>query len=209
MELTETVAKYQNHNKWGWYRLQPGVWKRTLATSQKLRVLEIGAYDGVSANVMLDAIFTHPESEVHTIDPYLSDPTTPGVGAETRERFEENCRRGGHGNRILLYEGLSVEVLGWMIAGEGFWEGFDVVFIDGSHLARNVMTDATMSWHLLKPGGMLVFDDYQWGKNRPATDRPREAIDAFLAAYANELHVVWSGAQMLVQKRVGAGCPDG
>jgi hypothetical protein len=166
-------------------------------------VLEIGAYDGVSSNMMLDEIFTHPESEVHTVDPYISDPSTPGVGAHTRERFEENWRRGGHGDRIQLYEGLSVEVMGWMIAEEGFWEGFDVIFIDGSHLARDVMTDATMAWHLLKPGGMMVFDDYTWGMHLPSVMRPKEAIDAFVAAFSREIVPVWSGSQKFIRKAGG------
>lgn len=201
--MLTSLSKYANEKHWGWYRLQPEQWRCFLATPEKVKVLEIGAYDGTSANMMLDEIFTHPESEVHTVDPFLSDPTTPGVGSHTRERFEENCRRGGHGERISLYEGLSVEVMGWMIAEEGYWEGFDVVFIDGSHLARDVMTDATMGWHLLKPGGMMVFDDYTWGMHLPSTGRPREAIDAFFAAFSTELSPMWTGEQMFVRKRGG------
>jgi len=39
---------------------------------------------------------------------------------------------------------------------------FDLAFIDGSHVARDVLTDALLLWPYIKPGGYMVFDDYEW-----------------------------------------------
>ncbi len=205
MNIEEALSKYTDEKRWGWYRLHPERWLRHLASDEPMRVLEIGAYDGVSANMMLDSVFRHPASEVHTIDPYLSDPTTPGVGEWTRELFEQNCRRGEHGDKIRLYEGTSVEVLAWMLGQDAFWESFDVVFVDGSHLAKDVFTDAAMVWPLLKAGGILVFDDYRWGMSEPSFARPKEAIDAFEAAFVAELAPVWDGEQRFFRKVGVAG----
>ncbi len=200
-----SFEKYKDDKRWGWYRMVPEEWRRWVATPHPTRVLEIGAFDGVSANVMLDAIFPHQESTVDTIDPFFPDPTTRLVNKGIRALFEENCRRGGHGDRVKLHVGSSLEVLSRMLA-EGMRESFDMVFVDGSHLAADVMTDAALAWPLLKPGGTLVFDDFQWGNDRPPHRRPREAILAFEAAFVEKLVPLWTGYQRIYRK---AGVPGG
>ena len=35
-----------------------------------------------------------------------------------------------------------------------------VVYIDGSHLPQDVLTDAAMAWKLLKKDGILIFDGW-------------------------------------------------
>lgn len=47
-----------------------------------------------------------------------------------------------------------------------------------------------MSWQLLKPGGMLIFDDYMWGDfvNNP-THTPKLAFDAFASIYRGQFFV--------------------
>jgi predicted O-methyltransferase YrrM len=189
---------YIQHKPWGWYQapdqLAPLV--EHCRSGERVKALEIGAFDGVSANSMLDLLFLHPESEVHTMDPYRPDPTTPEVSEQTRALFEENCRRGGNGERIHLYKGISAEVLAWMAATEGFWESFDFAFIDGSHLCADVFIDAAMTWHLLKPGAIMVFDDYNWMPEFPEPRRPRAAIDCFERCFAGRLARLWAGAQI-------------
>jgi predicted O-methyltransferase YrrM len=41
-------------------------------------------------------------------------------------------------------------------------ERFDLIYIDGSHAAADVMTDAVLSYLLLNVGGVILFDDYVW-----------------------------------------------
>ena len=46
---------------------------------------------------------------------------------------------------------------------------FDIIYIDACHDSRCVMTDAMLSWKVLKVNGFLVFDDYGWNllKDKP------------------------------------------
>ena len=37
---------------------------------------------------------------------------------------------------------------------------FDLIYIDASHYAPDVLSDAVLAFKLLKPGGILIFDDY-------------------------------------------------
>ena len=41
-------------------------------------------------------------------------------------------------------------------------ETYDIIYIDGSHATSDVLEDAVLSYRLLKPGGLLIFDDYHW-----------------------------------------------
>lgn len=191
--MTEIASKYVGLKTWGWYLNDLENWKMLFSRAGASRLLEIGAFDGVSGNLMLDVLFPDERSELHCIDAFLPDPTTPEVDGETKQKFEENALRGGHANQIRLYEGLSVEVLAWMIANEGYWESFDFIYVDGSHLARNVLMDATLSWNLLKTGGIVIFDDYQWGNPNDRYGRPKLAIDAFANVFGNRIEEVLGG----------------
>lgn len=193
--------RYRGLKKWGWYLDDLASWERLLHTKDRVRVLEVGAFDGVSANLMLDLLFTHPESELHAIDPFLPDPTTPEVNEETRLHFEENLATGGHAHQIRLYEGLSAEVLAWMIAEDGYWESFDFIYIDGSHLAKDVFIDAALSWNLLKPGAIVAFDDYEWGNWRDyPTSTPRASIDSFASIFSDHADLIHQGSRAFFLK---------
>lgn len=196
---------YREHKGWGWYHKESelATLVRFCHTAAKAKALEIGAFDGVSANSMLDILFPHPDSEVHTIDLYAPDPTTPEVTHATSSLFAENCRLGGHVNRIFLYEGMSAEVLGWMLASEGFWQSFDFIYIDGSHLCSDVFIDAGMCWHLAKPGGIIAFDDYNWMPHLPSSARPRAAIDAFAHCFSGLIAPLACDTQYIFRKLHG------
>lgn len=201
---TNPRDRYRGVKKWGWYLDDLANWRALLTSAAPVKALEIGAFDGVSANLMLDLLFTHPESEVHAIDPFLPDPTTPEVDEQTRGCFEENCQTGGHEGQIKLYEGISAEVLAWMAGVEGFWQSFDFIFIDGSHLAKDVFIDAALCWNLLKPGGVVAFDDYAWGdwKENPL-GTPRAAIEAFERIFADRIELLYSNWRRIFRKAEG------
>jgi predicted O-methyltransferase YrrM len=203
-EGRELAEKYAGLKEWGWY-FGLEEWKSLFYTQKRVRALEIGAFDGVSANMMLDHLFVHPESEVICIDPFLPDPTTPQVCEQTKKDFYENRRRGGHEGRIEIFEGLSVEVLAWMISEEGYWDSFDFIYIDGSHLAKDVLTDAVMSWNLLKYGGVIAFDDYEWNGGSGKLGRPKAGINAFASVFGPELKLVGGGYRRIWQK---GGCHE-
>ncbi len=203
---TKPWDRYRGLKKWGWYLDDLANWQVLLSSDAPVKALEVGAFDGVSANLMLDLLFTHPQSEVHAIDPFLPDPTTPEVDDQTRESLEANCEIGGHEEQIKLYEGLSAEVLAWMAGAEGYWESFDFIFIDGSHFAKDVFIDAALCWNLLKPGGVIAFDDYEWGDwmaNPLGT--PRAAIDAFERLFADRIELLHANWRRIYRKTEGLG----
>ncbi len=87
--------------------------------------------------------------------------------------------------------------------GGGPFLGYDVAYVDGSHYARDVMSDACAAWNMLKRGGVMIFKDYGWDlvmRHLPATSCPRIAVDAFVDLFEDELLVLERGYTCVVQK---------
>lgn len=54
---------------------------------------------------------------------------------------------------------------------------------------------------VLKPGGILVFDDYTWRSGKGPIYDPAQSIDAIRNAYANHFHTLDVGAQVWLRKK--------
>jgi predicted O-methyltransferase YrrM len=147
--------------------------------------LEVGIYEGRSMVWMLDNALRHPDSRA------------TGVDISIQERYLQNLKRSGSCRKVRSLEGRSQEVLRTLPK-----ESYDVIYVDGSHVTQDVMIDAVLAFDLLKPGGLLIFDDYApliwlW----PKDIRPKHAIDAFVSGYRQHLEPVHQGMQLMLRKR--------
>jgi predicted O-methyltransferase YrrM len=77
---------------------------------------------------------------------------------------------------------------------------FDFVYVDADHTAASALLDGELSWRDLKSGGLLAFDDYQWGQHLPASKSPKLGIDLFLERHAGEYELLESGLQVWIRK---------
>jgi hypothetical protein len=68
--------------------------------------------------------------------------------------------------------------------------------VDGSHASDAALTDACMAWGLLKQGGVMLFDDYEY-PHEPT----KVGIDAFLDGFAGKYEVILTNYQLAVQKK--------
>ena len=167
------------------------LWKKLLLPlkDQPLQYLEVGVFEGGSALWMLENVLVNPKSRLTAIDIYLQPP------------YVRNVKRSGQCSRVRNLWGPSSRWLPLLPKNH-----FDVIYVDGSHLAADVMVDAVHSFELLKTGGLIIFDDYAWVMNWSADMRPQIAIDAFITSYRNQLEIVHRGYQLVVRKRLHP-CP--
>jgi len=77
---------------------------------------------------------------------------------------------------------------------------FDIIYIDGSHLAPDVLFDAVFAWPRLAPSGILIFDDYGWRPDLPPAERPQPSIDRFMELFGDEFEVIDIGFQVLLRR---------
>lgn len=76
----------------------------------------------------------------------------------------------------------------------------DLFYVDGDHRASATLTDAVLGWRFVKPGGLVVFDDYnrRWHLGKPWT---HEGVDAFLHAFEQRYEIEWRNkVQVAVRK---------
>lgn len=216
-----------------WFHWAPEIWERLVPLlPARSAFLEIGSYEGRSTVWMLenmldvggwiDCVDTWEGGEEHNAE---------GMAAvEARFDHNINVALGGavitlpvepfafrgirHASpaatedrrkRVYKYKGKSTQLLGKQLCDPRFshFPLYNFIYIDGSHIARDVLTDACMAWPLLTPGGIVVFDDYPWGEARDILHRPKLAIDAFVNTFSEELDIVHLGYQVAIKKRGG------
>lgn len=190
-----------------WFNWAPEVWNQLTpmlsGRAGHRQFLEIGSFEGrssiwIAENMMQDddilrCIDTWEGGEEHGAENM----------SEVEERFRANLIVAAEklpDRRIIQQKGTSVrEIARWLTTDN---QHFDFIYIDGSHLAKDVMTDACMAWPLLKPKGLMVFDDYLWVPNaRDILHRPKAAIDAFTNLFAEEVEIIHVGYQLVVRKK--------
>ena len=65
---------------------------------------------------------------------------------------------------------------------------------------QNVLDDAVLAFKLLKQGGIMIFDDYEWNVHQDILMMPKLAIDAFLAIYQRQYELLHKGYQVIIKK---------
>jgi predicted O-methyltransferase YrrM len=176
-----------------------------------VRMLEIGAYEGRSTIWYLDHILTGPGSHLTTVDHWRgSAENDPAEMLAVHDRFCRNTARYVAEGRLTVVTAESQVFLASRVAERGqsnAVDGYHIVYLDGSHAAPDVLSDAVMAWALLESGGILIFDDYLWTGLTTEQDRPRFAVDSFLACFLGQYDEVYRGYQMIIHKRGGHAIP--
>jgi SAM-dependent methyltransferase len=176
-------------------------WQSTLRSRREcvVDVLEVGAWEGRSAIFWLNYFSA---SRVTCIDTFGGSAEhqvafADRLGAIERQ-FDANVAR--YGSRVEKIKAHSIDALS-MLGVMG--RRFDFVYLDGSHRAVDVYADACIAWPLVRPGGVLLFDDYTWIDLADEMDRPKIGIDAFLCAAAGSFREIDRGLQVLIEKTTG------
>jgi len=200
----ETDYQFTN----SWFVGNIPVWQQILDRNKPKKILEIGSFEGRSTCFLIEVCTKNSDDsiDVTCIDTWqggIEHQKGGGVEAsmsDVEQRFDHNIAlvqsRVAHRAKVRKLKKLSYEGLSELMANGGVGT-FDFVYIDGSHQAPDVLTDAVMSFYLLKPQGIMIFDDYLWSMDRPGFQdvlkMPKPAIDAFMNIFQRKM-VVFSGA---------------
>lgn len=194
-----------------WFNWAPAVWEQLIpmlpegetygiADRGVRHFLEIGSFEGRSTVWIM-------ENMMQQGDYLLCIDTWRGGeehGAEDMDavwqRFKTNTAIATEKTGVLAGTARGTSIVG--LADElAESSEYDFIYIDGSHTAPDVLTDACMAWPLLKAGGLMVFDDYAWGPPRDILHRPKLAIDSFINIFAEQIEIVHMGYQLVVRKK--------
>jgi predicted O-methyltransferase YrrM len=177
-------------------------WDKYLGNYKKIpnpNILEIGVFRGEATRWFLTNL-CGPKSKIICIDTFEGSPEYPDYKSEQIEAdFKKNTSGGPC--PVTVMKMLSHDALVKLVHDTTQREVFDIIYVDASHEARDVILDGCLAWKLLSPLGMMIFDDYIWDKIEQEFFRPKMAIDAFIDIMAPELMVVFKSRQVFVQKR--------
>jgi len=185
-----------------WFSWAPPVWEHLIPMlPERKKFLEIGAYEGRATTWIVENMM-EDGGEIVCIDTWEGgEEHVNGEMDGAESRFNENIKlvREKHPNRnVTACYGFSDDWIPALIQNN---QTFDFIYIDGSHIAKDVLTDACMAWPILKKDGIMVFDDYLWGDMCRANHVPKPAIDAFVNMFIEELRIVHVGYQMAIAKK--------
>src|SRR5260370_1873303 len=137
-----------------------------------IRAIEIGCFEGRSTRWFLENILTGKNSHIHVIDTFAVNTEYEGVDTNNLlEKFSENVVV-DFPEKVFINVGKSQHL---MPNFHNFQADF--IYIDGSHTAPDAFIDAINSWQAVRNGGLLIFDDYEWGIGLPEIGKPKLAID--------------------------------
>lgn len=173
------------------------------------RILEIGCFEGRSTVHFIEYLWkTHKSGSITCIDPWVDYAEMQGEMyknlSEAETKFDQNISLALENTNIVFtkLKGPSIKMLSKLVVEES--EQFDLIYVDGSHMAVDVFADAALSFHLLKSGGVMIFDDYVKSVEFWADDyqHPQIAVDAFMKVHANKLTPVLFGTPGDLRKSI-------
>lgn len=163
-----------------------------------VRILEIGSWEGRSALFFLNyfpacrltCVDTFGGSVEHALNPYFA-----ALVPETEKKFDANLS--AFAGRIEKRKGPSSAVLPQLAIEH---RQFDIIYVDGSHRAADVFSDAALSWPMVAREGIVIFDDYEFDQMEGELERPMLGIDVFLASIEGQYRLLHKGYQVAIAR---------
>lgn len=175
-----------------WFSNNIPTWKKYLGNLRDKPAigLEIGSFEGFSSNWILNNLLTHSESKLYCIDHWLYKGEKNNNPYKT---FLQNISE--HKKKVKIFKDYSSKILRKLNNVQ-----FDFIYIDANRHSQNVLEDAVLSFPLLKPDGIMIFDDYTYNKEHNV-NCPRPGIDAFINIYVEDIKVLHTEWQVIIKKR--------
>ena len=181
-------------------------WKCVIDSLKPEKYLEIGTFEGKSLFFLIESLGLRNGGE-RSVEVHCCDTWGGGIEHKKKKIYEMDSveqtflqnlsvakNKFGENLDAIIHKECSSSCLPRLLA-DGKRSYFDMIYIDGSHQAADVLFDAVVSFELLKEMGVLIFDDYLWHeKDMPdgidVLRSPKIAIDSFLNIYARKIKII-------------------
>jgi predicted O-methyltransferase YrrM len=181
-----------------WFDANVQIWNVLIPQLSPKKILEIGSYEGKSTCYLIESCSLNYPIEIHCVDSWLGgvEHQNGGNMKDVESRFKKNIEIAIENSKnkitIEIHKGSSVYCLAKLLANQ--ISKFDLIYVDGSHEASDVLVDAVNAYHLLKKNGLIIFDDYLWHEEPQGSQdvlrMPKIAIDAFVNIFQRKIRVL-------------------
>lgn len=175
-----------------------------LADKPDLLVLQIGAYTGDATEWIVNNIFTPKYMDKNIlrlidVDTWEGSDEPVHHSMDWQDVWQTYLLKNDWGlnaNLVVPMKMTSDKYFSIMEHRE-----FDFIYVDGDHTAFQVLKDGINAWSVLKPGGILAFDDYTWDLGKGIFYNPRYAIDAIIELLGDMAEVLEINGQAWLKKK--------
>lgn len=158
---------------------------------RRVSILEAGTFEGRTARALLDYM---PNSTITCIDTFKL--------REVEERFDRNLAP--YGDRVKKMKGAATVMLERLRRRHA---SFDLVYLDCAKDRTGAFVVSALGWHLLKVGGIAIWDDLNWRGQRKPSERAAPGSKLFIRTFWPSMEVLhhpdanpkWSG-QFIARK---------
>ena len=193
------TSDWFSNNLERWNRYVVPYLKEKQATGP-IRCLEVGVFEGRSALWTTEHL-THPLSQMWVVDTFKNRSVKSSKPCWVNFLHNLRVYKRAHPDvaqdKIMVCRGPIAKSLR---DPKLMAEQFDFVYIDLDGDSRDLMETAALIWPLVKPGGMVVFDDYTSNREYDGACM-KQGIDSFLDLYSHQLKVVHMSWQVMITKR--------
>lgn len=216
-ETREPLVKYEFTNEWflgnvygrGLEINIKDIWSKLFNELNIKNILEIGSYEGQSTTYLCEYFGKLGEANITCVDTWGGslEHVTHNM-KEVERRFDSNIKMATEtytSVNVRKIKNDSINACAQLII-EGGRSQFDLIYIDGSHLACDVLSDAIQTYPLAKSGALIIFDDYLWNYGYRKTGNvlatPKIGVDAFTNTFADKVEIIhgYPSYQLYVKK---------
>lgn len=164
-----------------------------------LRLLEVGIHEAWTARNIVNYFFRErPGSQYFGLDIWLWDgqPIPDSKNLAIRNLREIGVEQWPtSGTNGFWFDG---DLFEFVNRGAVQRRSLDLIYIDSSHKPAETLLESCLGFELLKPGGFLLWDDYD--DRNPINQEVRQAVDPFLKIYAPKMNLIDRDYQLLARK---------
>ncbi len=166
-----------------------------MAGQPHLTFLQVGVYTGDATVWLMENVLTHKTCMLYDVDTWEGSDEIAHKTIHFKDVFDFYKQRTKKYLNVIPSKQKSLTYLRYDN------RKYDFIYIDADHTAIGVLLDAELSWDLLKSGGILAFDDYQWSEGKGDALRPMPGINSFIDRHRQELDILHVGWQFWVKKK--------
>jgi predicted O-methyltransferase YrrM len=168
---------YRNDREWDHFTMHVPVWTQVLNKffkgKKNLKFLELGTGNGLCSNFLLDTY----DCNVDTVD--LQNIRNVKVFEEEYSVIStENLKPFIDSGRCKFHQ---MSTKDFLLNNRD--KVYDFIYVDASHICDDVLTDAILSFDLLKKDGLMIFDDYY-------QDSCKIGINSFINCFVEKIKLL-------------------
>lgn len=169
------------------------------AGKYNLNYLQLGCFTGDASVWLCENVLFGEDSLLYDVDTWAGAPNEP---IQTQMDFDDVYAT--YKSKVLPYENIieyRITTQEFLLNNSDNNNLFDFVYVDAHHTSASALLDCELSWPLLKPGGIMAIDDYEW--QHPDGDpihAPKLGILMFLDRHEGEFDTLAINQQCWIRK---------